>query len=236
LSSTPDIDRDPAEANVDLADAVAPLPTASGSPGNRLVEAWQAGGDREEIFRRLFVTYFRQVHNFFLRRGFPPDQCQDLAQETFLKVHKGLPTFRREARFETWLFQIAANLFRNTLRSQSTQKREGQEMALDDIEQEPALGAAPPGWEAGEGQLQEMLNEEEARVLRSALDGLPAQMRRCVLLRVDQDLRYREIADLMRVSIDTVKAHLYQARQHLKGKLSGYFADPDFEEARRPRG
>ena len=58
--------------------------------------------------------------------------------------------------------------------------------------------------------------------------ALPAQMRRCVELRVHQDLRYKEIADLMQVSIDTVKAHLYQARQQLKGKLSGYFADPEF--------
>lgn len=233
LRSTPDPTPEPSEANDP---AVVGVPAPPCSPGNRLAEAWQAGGNREEIFRQIFQTYYRPVHVFFLRRGFPADQCQDLAQETFLKVHKGLPSFRREARFETWLFQIAANLFRNTLRSQSTQKREAQEVALDDVEQEPAFGTSASGWEAGEGQLEELLSDEQKRVLRSALEGLPAQMRCCVLLRVDQDLRYREIAELMRVSIDTVKAHLYQARQQLKGKLSAYFADTDFEEARRPRG
>jgi RNA polymerase sigma-70 factor (ECF subfamily) len=197
--------------------------------GNRLVAAWQEGGDREEIFRQLFQAYFRQVHAFFSRRGFPADMCQDLAQETFLKVHKGLPAFRREARFETWLFQIAANLYRNTLRSQSTQKREAQEVSLDEVvEHEPALGHPAADGDTAEDPLGEMLTEEQSQVLRSALDALPAQMRRCVLLRVDQDLRYREIAELMRVSIDTVKAHLYQARQQLKGKLAGYFADPNF--------
>jgi len=213
-----------------------PEPKTSGAPGadpagrgNRLVIAWQEGDDREEIFRQLFHAYFRQVHAFFSRRGFPADLCQDLAQETFLKVHKGLPTFRREARFETWLFQIAANLYRNTLRSQSTQKREAQEVSLDEIaEHEPACGCLSTEGESSEGPLAQVLTEEQARVLRSALEGLPTQMRRCVLLRVDQDLRYREIADLMRVSIDTVKAHLYQARQQLKGKLAGYFADPEF--------
>ncbi|HZF09104.1 MAG TPA: sigma-70 family RNA polymerase sigma factor [Thermoanaerobaculia bacterium] len=193
--------------------------------GNRLVAAWQAGGDREEIFRRLFHAYFRQVHAFFSRRGFPADVCQDLAQETFLKVHKGLPEFRREARFETWLFQIAANLYRNTLRSQSTQKREAQEVPLDELgEQDPNF--AQPSRDTG--GLDEVLSEERSLVLYHALAELPSQMRRCVELRVHQDLRYREIADLMQVSIDTVKAHLYQARQQLKSKLAGYFADPEF--------
>jgi RNA polymerase sigma-70 factor, ECF subfamily len=209
-----------------------PNPQVAGVPvadpaglGNRLVAAWQGGGDREETFRRLFHAYFRQVHAFFSRRGFPADMCQDLAQETFLKVHKGLPEFRREARFETWLFQIAANLYRNTLRSQSTQKREAQEVPLDEIgEQEPNLAQLSKET----GGLDGVLSEERSLVLYHALAELPCQMRRCVELRVQQDLRYREIADLMQVSIDTVKAHLYQARQQLKSKLAGYFADPEF--------
>jgi len=142
-----------------------------------------------------------------------------------LKVHRGLPAFRYEARFETWLFQIAANLYRNTLRSQSTLKREAQEVSLDEAAEEPGGPATPTG---ETGALDEVLSEERSQVLHDALAELPCQMRRCVELRVHQDLRYREIADLMQVSIDTVKAHLYQARQQLKSKLSGYFADPEF--------
>jgi DNA-directed RNA polymerase specialized sigma24 family protein len=52
-------------------------------------------------------------------------------------------------------------------------------------------------------------------------------MQRVVLLRVDGDLKYREIAEELQVSIETVKAHLYQARQQLKDKLSDYFTDDD---------
>ena len=204
-------------------------PAGNTGTGNRLVEAWQRGGDREEAFRQIFHAYYRPVHSFFAKRGFPADQCQDLAQETFLKVHRGLPAFRREARFETWLFQVAANLYRNTLRSQSTQKREAQEVPLDEVgESEPGASCPVSGWGPSLGPLDGVLTEEQARLLRGALDDLPPQMRRCVLLRINQDLRYREIADVMRVSIDTVKAHLYQARQQLKTKLAGYFADPDF--------
>jgi RNA polymerase sigma-70 factor (ECF subfamily) len=206
-----------------------PLDAVEQSVGSRLVAQWQEGGDREEVFRQIFHAYFRQIHGFFAKRGFPVHECQDLAQETFLKVHKGLPNFRREARFETWLFQIAANLYRNTLRSQSTLKREAQEVSLEEVvDPEPTNGGTVPGWASEGSPLAGILDEEQSQVLREALDALPAQMRRCVLLRIDQDLRYREIADLMRVSIDTVKAHLYQARQQLKGKLSGYFTDPNF--------
>jgi DNA-directed RNA polymerase specialized sigma24 family protein len=53
-------------------------------------------------------------------------------------------------------------------------------------------------------------------------------MRRCVVLRVDYDLKYKDIAALMRISIETVKAHLFQARKQLKAKLGDYFADPHF--------
>jgi RNA polymerase sigma-70 factor (ECF subfamily) len=239
LSSTPHLTPKPLAANARIADvgdiADSPATGVVGesaalleSPGNRLVEAWQAGGDREEIFRQIFNIYYRKVHSFFAKRGFPADECQDLVQETFLKVHRGLPSFRCEARFETWLFQITANLYRNTLRSQSTQKREAQEVSLDEgSELEPEAGGVADS--TGEsGALSSVLADERSRVLNHALAELPSQMRRCVELRVHQDLRYREIADLMQVSIDTVKAHLYQARQQLKSKLSGYFADPEF--------
>jgi RNA polymerase sigma-70 factor (ECF subfamily) len=204
---------------------VPPEPNLPESAGNRLVAAWQAGSEQEEIFQRIFRAYYRPVHSFFAKRGFPPDECQDLTQETFLKVYRGLPSFRRQARFETWLFQIAANLYRNTLRSQATLKREAQEVSLDEMVEEPGGPAAPAGETAA---LDRVLSEESSQVLRHAVAALPSQMRRCVELRVHQDLRYKEIAELMQVSIDTVKAHLYQARQQLKGKLSGYFADPEF--------
>jgi RNA polymerase sigma-70 factor (ECF subfamily) len=205
------------------------------SAGNRLAAAWQeaAGREREqeELFRQIFHTYYRAVHAFFAKRGFPPDDCGDLVQETFFKVHKGLSAFRREARFETWLFQITANVFHNVLRSRSTQKREAVEVPLDDgAETEPSTASPMPGWSVEGDPLHGVLAAEKSRLLREAMDGLPAQMRRCVLMRIDQDLRYREIADLLRVSIDTVKAHLYQARQQLKSKLGAYFAESDFSD------
>lgn len=196
---------------------------------NEWVERWQAGIDMEESFRRIFEKYYRLVFSFFAKRGFSTEESEDLVQETFLRIHKSLATFRRESSFETWLFQVTANVWRNTLRSQSTRKRDADEVPIDEaMTSGPArAGRQPSAFEEDErGPLERLLASEASDKLREALDDMPPQMRRCVLLRVDQDLKYREIAELMRVSIDTVKAHLFQARQILKKKLGDYFDDP----------
>jgi len=204
--------------------------------GNRLVEEWQIASDPDEVFDRIFLAYYRPVYYFFLGRGLPAEESRDLAQETFLRVHKSLHDFRGESRFETWLYQIAGNLFRNTLRSQSTLKRDAPEVSLDDVVERHAeeQGSNGPILDSkAAGPLDTVLAAERAEVLRVALDGLPKQMRRCVTLRVDQYLKYREIAELMQISIETVKAHLYQARQQLKVKLADYFTEIDFEGGER---
>jgi RNA polymerase sigma factor (sigma-70 family) len=75
--------------------------------------------------------------------------------------------------------------------------------------------------------LEATLSEERSKILREAIEELPPQMRQAVYLRVEGNLKYREIAELMNVSIETVKAHLYQARQQLKRKLANYFSEED---------
>lgn len=201
--------------------------------GDQLFEQWQAGVNPEECFRRIFLHYYGPVHVFFAKRGFSPEDSQDLAQETFVRINKSLSTFRGESRFDTWVYQIAANIYRNKLRDRSTLKRGAQEVSLEDLQDQipdAPLGYSSPAWEKDyDGPLENLLADERHRVLREALDSLPPQMRRCVILRIDGDYKYREIADLMQVSIETVKAHLFQARQQLKGKLAGYFDDPDLE-------
>jgi len=191
------------------------------SENDDCVERWLLGDD--ESFERVFHQYYRLVRSFFTKRGFTPEESEDLTQEVFLRVYKGRASFRGESRFTTWLFQICANAFRNELRDRSAQKRGHTEVRLDG-----ALGSEVEQLEdASEGAdpVRKALWEEEKTRLRAALADLPPQMRRCVELRVDEDLKYREIAERMGVSIDTVKAHLFQARQILKEKLGDYFED-----------
>jgi RNA polymerase sigma-70 factor, ECF subfamily len=203
---------------------------------NVWVERWKQGIDPEESFRKIFHHYSRIIYKFFAKRGFNEAECEDLVQETFLRVHRNLDSFRGDSQFGTWLFQVSANVYKNELRSRMAQKRDAQEVALDDGEphgsQGSGMGGTGVSLEAEEdGALDGLLTVERSAILRRAMAELPPQMRRCVELRVNHDLKYREIAVLMGVSIDTVKAHLFQARQLLKAKLGSYFAEPRFADS-----
>jgi RNA polymerase sigma-70 factor (ECF subfamily) len=197
---------------------------------NRILDEWQAGINREEHFSRLFEEFYRPVYRFFEKRGFSADECHDLTQETFLRVYKGLGTFRRESRFETWLFQIAANTYQKALRWQSAGKRAGQHVSWESLAEQGAEssdgGLARLSSDAD--PLDEVLGKEQKAVVRQAIEALPEQMRKCLMLRVDQELSYQDIAVVMRISVETVKAHLFQSRQRLKEQLAEYFGQIDW--------
>lgn len=203
----------------------------TGWEAGALIAAIQAGSAPEENFRRLFLRYHRVVHGFFTRRGLKPEECQDLTQETFLGIFRGMGTFRPGAPFEPWLFAVAANAYRKRLRHLGAARRSAEEVPL--AAEGGAAGdpdrprLAETAVDRGEGPGEAALERERAELLREAIDGLPAQMRACLVLRVDQDLSYREIAEVLRLSAETVKAHLFQARQRLKERLGEYFLPED---------
>lgn len=194
----------------------------------------QAGVDREENFQKIFQRYFSVIVRFFMKRGFSREECQDLAQDVFLRVFRSIDSYRSDGPFEGWLFQVAANVYRNRLRDQQAVKRQAPEDSLESFseevskiaDQDHVLGVAGPA-----GPDQAYLEKERVEIFDQALAELPEQMRRCLMLRIHRELKYREIATIMQISIETVKAHLYQARNRLKSKLDGYFDEIDEREA-----
>lgn len=190
----------------------------------------RAEDKQEEEFEQLFERYYRPVNYFFANRGFSSEECRDLTQETFLGAFRGMARFRRDASVETWLFTIAGNVWRNTLRSRSAGKREARELslaALIDSGEQISEAHRIAGGSRHRGPLDNTLADERLRLLREALDSLPAKMRRCLILRLDRDMKYREIAAVMQVSIDTVKSQLFQAKERLKAKLADQALDFD---------
>ena len=196
----------------------------------QILAEMQSGSAKEEHFRRLVDLYYTPVYQVFAKRGFPPDDCLDLTQETFLGIYTGIRSFRREADFDTWLFKIAMNAFRKRLRWRQAEKRRGEEVSIDgeDEDESGQLSLVSPEPAPAEAALR----RERSRVLREAMDKLPEQMRPCMVLRVEQDLTYREVAVVLRLSPETVKAHLFQARKRLQEMLGPYFRDslPDLDE------
>lgn len=178
---------------------------------------------RDDEFRRIFDAHYGRVFRFFLSRGLPREEAHDFAQETFLRVYRGLPALRAEQTVETWLFQIAVNLWRSHVRRSGAMKRRGSEVSLDQVVEGDELGAAGalPGH-----QEDDLLEEERFRLLRAVIAELPPIMRHCVLLRA-RGYRYREIAAVLQISTDSVKAHLYQGRHRLQTRLGNSFTDPE---------
>lgn len=191
--------------------------------------------ERRQEFAEVFEDYAQAVQTFFARRGFAPEDCRDLTQETFLKAYGGLARFRDEAGLRTWILRIATNVWKNALRSRQAGKRAAAKtVPLEEIAAlaKPLARVAGPLRDgAAANPLAGVIRGEEQRMLREAVEELPPKMRRCVLLRVDRELKYHEIAAILSVSVDTVKTQLYHARQRLKDRLGDYFSVSDDEAA-----
>jgi RNA polymerase sigma-70 factor (ECF subfamily) len=196
----------------------------SGNPRGEPVEAifrqLRDGTGREESFRLLFDRFYGPLFRFFEHRGFSTEECQDLIQETFLRVYRGIEAFRGESRWEHWLFRIAANTAIKAVRHRAAAKRGGQTVSWDGGE-DVAHGPEAPA------PLRRLLGKEMKELLSQAIAGLPPQMRRCVRLRVFQELDYDEIAEILQISPSTVKVQLFKARKRLQMELEGSFADFD---------
>jgi RNA polymerase sigma-70 factor, ECF subfamily len=181
----------------------------------RCVSELRSGIKTEENFRWIFTRYYRPVFCFFAKRRIPDARCDDLTQEVFLRVYRGIGRFRGEARFETWLFQITWNLWRKKLHDPPAKH----EISLEEpIVSNYALSIEDLAAEQDD-PLDSVLAGELKALVYQELERMPPQMRRCILLRVDRGLKYREIAALMQISIDAVKSHLNQAKTRLKDRL-----------------
>lgn len=177
---------------------------------------------------KLFHEHYPAVFGFFSRRGCSREDSQDLAQETFLRAHKAIDGFRGESKPLTWLLTIATNVWLNRLRDAVADKRQGKEVPLPDSGQGHPLDAR---------QEDHLIDLERRRLLREAIDKLPLQMRRCVLLRVYQNMSYREIAEILEIAEKTARSQYSRARERLGSLLEEHYPgltdDPDDRRTRR---
>jgi RNA polymerase sigma-70 factor (ECF subfamily) len=177
------------------------------------------GRNREENARLLFKLYYGRVYRFFLSKRLSPEDCEELTEDVFISVYQRLGELLQEARFENWLFRIAMNVYLNEMERRGARKRTATTVSLEESG-DPAVSL--PASPVGNPEV-EVLEKEKLAAVRQALQELPPQMRHCLLLRVDEELSYQEIAAVMGISINTVSVHLHQARSVLKEKLGRYF-------------
>jgi RNA polymerase sigma-70 factor, ECF subfamily len=164
-------------------------------------------------FEALFRRYYGPLVGFFCNRGFARDTAEDLAQETLLSAYRGYQDFRGGSSDATWLFVIAGNVWRNELRKRHVRKRKAAEITLGDEIAERLTSPAPSAFE-------QVLADEHLDLLRQAVDELPPQMKRCLLLHFGQHHNSAEIAAILGVQVETVRSLISQAKTRLRMAMS----------------
>ncbi|HLA77335.1 MAG TPA: sigma-70 family RNA polymerase sigma factor [Vicinamibacteria bacterium] len=167
----------------------------------QLVEAFQAGD--VSAFDLLVSRWDRKIQGAVYRVVGQTEDVRDIAQEAFLKAYRALPLFKREAKFSSWLYQIALNLCRDRLRRR---RRSLAEVSLDLLSESGELPLATSGPSAVE--LAEA--SELARTVGSAVWALPEEQREVIVLKEYQGLTFQEIAEVLGLPVSTVKTRLYR--------------------------
>ena len=182
-----------------------------------LVRAASGGG--EEAFEALVRLYENKVCTLAARMCGSQEDAVDIAQEAFLSAWRGLPSFRGEAEFATWLYRLTANAAIDHMRRMKKQRGE---VSLDDGELRLTIvDAAPSPQESAEGQ-------ELRQAVAAGMRRLSEDHRQVLLLREMQELSYEEIAQALEVDLGTVKSRISRARKALRkillenGNLSDY--------------
>ncbi len=170
-------------------------------------------GDKR-AFEMLVTKYQQRIYNFSLRMVQNPDDAADLTQEIFILVFRKLHTFRGDSKFSTWLYSIACNTCRDFLR-----RRKPMIPISDSMYQKGNhVGKASPDFNQND-PAERLEKKELAQVILEGIVQLPTDYRMVLLLHDLHGFRYREIADLLNISIGTVKSRLSRARFKLSRRL-----------------
>ncbi|HET7785488.1 MAG TPA: sigma-70 family RNA polymerase sigma factor [Myxococcales bacterium] len=189
-----------------------------------LVRAAQRGD--EQAFRSLVERYHRRVVQLALGMVKDADEAMDIAQETFVRVHRYLPSFKGDSSFFTWTYRIAMNLCLDAQRRKGRAERV--DLAQDDDAEIEA--AMDPPSHALAGPQRQALNQELRGKIEEALAGLSENHRSILLLREVEGLSYEELAKVLGIRKGTVMSRLFHARLKMQSKLREYLGEDAPEE------
>lgn len=174
-----------------------------------LIQDCQAGS--VEAFGVLVSRHRDGVYNFVRHTIGPNGDAQDIAQEAFVRAYASIHRFRDGARFEPWLYTIAANLCRSHLR------QVGRRRDRTDADQNLESLAAPPNCDPA----YVVERQDEHRRMLAAIQSLPADQRMVVVLRHLQERSYNQIAEILDIPVTTVEHRLRAARTVLWKQVYG---------------
>lgn len=169
-----------------------------------------------EGFEAIHSSYRPRIVRY-LTRLVGPDVAEDLTQEVFVRVSRGLPDFKGAAKLSTWIYRIASNVATDRLRSRSFKQTQSdkvihhQERSVDDADALPD--------EKNPSVERQLMRDQMSSCVHDYINTLPANYRAVVILSDIEGLTNQEIAEVLDVTLDTVKIRLHRGRAMLKEKL-----------------
>jgi RNA polymerase sigma-70 factor, ECF subfamily len=172
----------------------------------------------EEAYERLLQRFQQPVYNLALRLLSDPSDASDVVQEVFLKVFRNVDSFRGQSSLKTWIYRITVNEAHNHRRWFF--RHRGKEVGLEDEGQDTRrpVDVVP---DAGRSPFDYVLDHEKQRLIEAALARINPTFRASVVLRDIADLSYEEIAEVLQVTLGTVKSRILRGREALRQELEG---------------
>lgn len=166
----------------------------------------------ELLVRKYKTTVFNTIYSVMGNA----QEADDIAQEVFLKVYTKADSFKGESSFSTWLYRVTVNRCIDELRrrknkiiSYETEFNQEEKLKLKDV------------LASRENDITEKLRQKELQdIIQKAMNSLPEKYRIILTLKEIEGLSYKEISQIMKISLAKVKIWLFRARQKLKGKLA----------------
>ena len=187
---------------------------------------------REEAYERLITIYQQPVFNLVYRLLSDPSDTGDVVQEVFLKVFRNIHAFRGQSSLKTWIYRIALNEAHNRRRWFARHRR--QEVELEN-EDDHSRSYQETLADTGSSPFDLTLSSEAYALLEEALAALSPAFREAVVLRDMEELSYEEIADVLNISLGTVKSRILRGREALRKELLGRLnRQPGLAHAFRP--
>lgn len=165
----------------------------------------------EQAFTALVERYRRELYNFLARFTGDRTLAEDVFQEAFLQLHISAGSFDTSRRLKPWLFTIAANKARDTMRSRSRRQAAPLDARIGGDQEDTYASLMPSDIPSPE---ESIANLETRQAVRTIVEDMPENLRVVLLLSYFHDFAYKEIAEILSVPLGTVKSRLHAAVKH----------------------
>lgn len=170
----------------------------------------------ESAFKELVESYRSMVVNTCFGLLHNTEDAEDVAQDVFIEIFRSIDHFRADSKISTWLYRIAVNRSLNFIRDNKKRKWF---QSFDDVVKSKKEMLNQLNYQSADDPESELENNQRALLLHEAIDSLPENQRVAFTLNKYEDLPYKEVSEVMKVSVSSVESLIHRAKKNLQKKL-----------------